>query len=58
MSAPALIIRLELEAAPKVFGDCMSEGEADGLKDWIDSNPELLDLVESALELRDEAAAA
>jgi hypothetical protein len=46
---PALIIRLELEAAPQVLQSCMNEGEEDRLADWLNSHPELLHLVMSAL---------
>jgi hypothetical protein len=55
---PALIIRLELEAAPKVMQSCMTEGEEDRLVAWLGTHPELLGLVRAALELAAEARAA
>jgi hypothetical protein len=58
MSAPAAVIRLELEAAPRVLIDCMNEREEIRLADWITSHPRLLDLVAAALELQNEAEAA
>lgn len=58
MNAPALIIRLELEAAPRVLPDCLNGWEEARLDDWIRSKPELAELVERALELAEEAKAA
>jgi hypothetical protein len=55
---PALIIRLELEAAPSVMQSCMTESEEDRLLEWLGSRPELLRLVTTALKLADEARAA
>jgi hypothetical protein len=45
MSAPALVIRLEIEARPKVYIDAMREGEADRLLDWLLENEALRDLL-------------
>jgi hypothetical protein len=58
MSAPAVDIRLELEAAPKVMVDCLNDAGHDRLIDWIDNQPELLDLLARACELRYGAEAA
>jgi hypothetical protein len=51
MSAPALIIRLEVEAAPRLVCDVISESEEERLIDWIDAHPELVDLVVRAFRL-------
>jgi 2-oxo-4-hydroxy-4-carboxy--5-ureidoimidazoline (OHCU) decarboxylase len=53
-SAPAAVIRLELEAAPQVLADCLTEAECDRLLDWIHAHPELIDLLARTYELRDE----
>jgi hypothetical protein len=58
MNAPAVVIRLELEAAPRVRVDCLSTGERDRLQDWLDANPSLAWLVTRALELTTEERAA
>jgi hypothetical protein len=58
MSAPAIVIRLELEAAPKLLTDCLSEAEEERLIDWLEVHPELRQLIVLAYELRDEAKAA
>lgn len=54
MSPPAVVIRLEIEAAPQVLFDCVSESEEKRLKDWLNARPELLGLAVRALELREE----
>jgi hypothetical protein len=53
MSAPALVIRLEVEAAPRLMCDVMSESEEERLIDWLDAHPELIDLVVRAFKLGD-----
>jgi hypothetical protein len=58
VSAPALVITLALEAAPRVSADCLNESEYDRLRDWLASREELLALVARAIELEDEAARA
>lgn len=55
MSAPAILIRLELEASPRLLTDCVSEGEQQRLLDWLRSRPALLELVETAIELEQAA---
>ncbi|MFN2467039.1 MAG: hypothetical protein ABR521_02745 [Gaiellaceae bacterium] len=55
---PALVIVLAFEAAPRVVADCLSDSEGQRLVDWIESRPELLELVKRALELQEEARAA
>jgi hypothetical protein len=55
MSAPpSLVIVLALEAAPRLFFDCMNEGEERRLREWLLAHEELLELAVRALELRDE----
>jgi hypothetical protein len=36
MNAPALHIVLALEARPRVFVDCLDEGDKQRLEDWLD----------------------
>jgi hypothetical protein len=45
MTAPAVVIRLELESSPRVCYDVMSESEQRRLSDWINCKPELLEIV-------------
>jgi hypothetical protein len=54
MNAPAVVIRLELEAAPLVLTDAATEGQASWLADWILSQPDLAELVDRALLSREE----
>jgi hypothetical protein len=58
MSAPAAVIRFELEAAPRVYADCLNESEFRRLLDWIDTHPELRAVLEYVGELQEEARAA
>jgi len=57
VTAPALVIRLELERRPQVREEAMSEGEATRLADWIKSHESLRQLVEDALLLATKRAA-
>jgi hypothetical protein len=54
---PAIVIRLELEQAPRLYIDAAHEEDARRLMRWIDGNRELLDLVIDAkiLEARPRA---
>ena len=46
MSAPpAIVIRLELEAAPRVYLDAVAESEAVRLEDWLVGHDAYLELV-------------
>jgi hypothetical protein len=56
MSA-ALVIVLELEAAPRVLFDCINS-EWERLEEWFATHPELLDPAFRALEFRAELEAA
>jgi hypothetical protein len=56
--APAVVIRFELEAAPKVMFECLSESEEKRLRDWLNAHPELAELLLRTLALRHEALAA
>jgi hypothetical protein len=51
VSAPAVIIRLELEKAPAIYHDCAREGDYARLIDWLRAHPAQADLVARALEL-------
>jgi hypothetical protein len=50
VSAPAAVIRLEIEAKPTVRLEASSEGEQVGLVDWLGANDDLAALVARALE--------
>lgn len=52
MSAPAVVIRLELEAVPRLLVDAINEEEHDRLLDWIESHPRYRQLIQDALALR------
>jgi hypothetical protein len=58
VSPPAVIIRLELEGAPRLLVDCLHDREEERLFDWLEAHPELLELVVRALDLQDEARTA
>lgn len=53
---PAVSIELELEGLPQVW--FANESEEERPKDWINSRPELVDLIQRALDLGDTAEAA
>jgi hypothetical protein len=53
--APAVIVRLELEAAPQVICDFLHEGDQSRMYDWLDAHPELRDMVCRAFQLRNAA---
>ena len=57
MSAPAILIRLELEAAPRLLVETTTEDEHLRLVHWIESHPPYLELVQRALALEQERAA-
>lgn len=52
MRPPAFVIRLELEAEPRLYCDAENEGEHRRLLDWIEANPELAELLEHVDEIR------
>jgi hypothetical protein len=54
---PAILIRLELEAAPRLQVDALSEEEHGRIVDWIKAHPAYLQLVEDALALEHKEAA-
>lgn len=58
MSAPAVIVRLELEHAPVVYWDVVGEGEMCRLVDWLERHPNQLNLVERAREIAERERAA
>jgi hypothetical protein len=51
MNAPAVVIRLELEATPKVTFDCLSEGEQVRMVEHLGAHPEQLELIARAQEI-------
>jgi hypothetical protein len=55
--APAVVIELAFEAAPRVFLHCLHELDEARVVDWIRSHDELAELVVRALELAEEARA-
>ncbi len=59
MNPPALVIRIEVEAAPKVYVHTLNESEEHRLTDWLtEARPDYGELVARALELADEERAA
>jgi hypothetical protein len=56
VSAPAILIRLELEAAPRLLVEALSEQEHDRLVDWLETHPDYLELVRRALALEGKVA--
>jgi hypothetical protein len=57
VSAPSIVIVLELEAAPKVRVAVMNESEEKRLSDWIATHPELCALLGRALALEETSKA-
>ncbi len=56
--APAVVIRLELEAAPVVYLEMMNDGDEKRLDVWLtEARPEYADLVRKAMELAEETRA-
>jgi hypothetical protein len=56
---PAILIELCVEArAPRVLVRCIGDGQEARIIDWIQSQDDLLELVQRALELAKEAHAA
>lgn len=58
MSAPAVTICIEFEAAPRVMADCLNSDEMDHMNLWLDRHPELAELVARAIELAETRRAA
>lgn len=56
MSLPKVSIVLAVECEPEVYIDCANEGESDRLIAWLKSRDDLFELVDRALEVREEAA--
>jgi hypothetical protein len=56
--APAILIRFELEAAPRLLVDALDEREHERLIDWLKAHPLYLQLIEEALELERQERAA
>jgi hypothetical protein len=54
VSAPAIVIRLELEASPRVIVDALHEGECERLHWWFEEHAEQLELIRRAYEIADE----
>jgi hypothetical protein len=50
---PTLTIVLPLEGPPRIFVDALHEGDDVRLRDWIGHHPELADLLDDALAIRD-----
>jgi hypothetical protein len=48
-----LAIVLRLEAAPQLYVDAAGDWEASRLRDWNDAHPELADLRDAALPIRE-----
>ena len=53
MSAPAFTIVIPLEGAPRIYCDAEHEGDYQRLSEWVESNPDLVDLLDHALGVRE-----
>jgi len=51
VNAPAIVIRLEFEARPRIVCDWLDETDERRMRDWLDSHPELLELLARACEI-------
>jgi hypothetical protein len=51
VSEPSIVIRLPLEAPPRVYMDALREGEELRLRDWLAAHPELEALISAAEEV-------
>ena len=58
MRPPAIIVRFELEAAPRLQIDALSEREHERILDWVETHPDYLELLKRALELESRKPAA
>jgi hypothetical protein len=54
-TAPAVLIRIELEASPEVLVQDAGPGDHDRLLAWLVQHPRLLSIVGEAQELQGEA---
>jgi hypothetical protein len=53
---PAILIRIEFEASsPRVLCDYMNDGAERRMLDWLSGRPDLLGLIQNALELEEAA---
>jgi hypothetical protein len=57
VSAPAIVIRLEFEAAPKVLADFPHEDDELRVLLWIDAHSELLEILHCALQAQERRVA-
>jgi hypothetical protein len=57
VSAPAVVIRIAIEAPLAVRVEAMNEQEVLRLEDWLRVHPLLVALIEAAIDLREERAA-
>jgi len=51
VTGPALVIRLEIEEPVEVYVDSLTEGEKCRLEFWLNSQDEIAELANHALEL-------
>ena len=58
MNAPAVVIRLSLEARPYVYVDAIHESDERRLAEWLESHPQYAELMARALELERKEQAA
>jgi hypothetical protein len=50
---PSILIALRLEARPEVYIDSVSDSEYARLRDWVDNHPDLRELLDLALAVRE-----
>lgn len=56
-AAPAVVIRLPLEAGPRITLETGDAGELDRVCDWLRAHDDLPELIERALDITEERAA-
>jgi hypothetical protein len=58
VNLPAVLIRLEVEASPRLQIDALNESEQRCLVDWLEAHPRYLKLIQDALALERQERAA
>ena len=54
---PAVVIRFPLEGGPQVRCDYLTDGAEARMLDWLEQRPELLRLIQAAIQLAAKGAA-
>ena len=54
---PRLVVTFEFEARPRVHVECAGVGERAELEDWLNAHKDYAEVVQAALDLRQEEVA-